>query len=1004
MIHGSNQSVHLYDASGKNGNHGAEGVRGGSYGQRGQDGQSGTRGDDGRRLEMTLGVRQNQVTVQANNHLDRYPLSDRNIIIAMRSRGGNGGRGGDGGAGARGYDGDDGNDASRLRFAGDGEDGGPGGHGGKGGTGGDGGDGGDVTLHVQPCDADLLMLTRIPDTQGGSKGDGGLGGRGGSGGDGGRGGSSASWTTTDAAGEKHSHWRSGGSDGRAGANGKNGVCGKAGVDGQPGSFTICMGNKKYSRPYDLQVVSCKLTEPNKNGIFEPQKLVSAFFTVRNNGGMDLPCAQGTRVILKNNCYLSFDPNSTIHLPRGLAAGSEYTPSGPLQFRIYDFSTSIGAPLNIKTSADFRAIVERVERHFPQVEQKTQPFVVQYPAQMEKIVGVTSISMPEEALMSVRLNNISNGNLGHASDANRIVTLKYRVLPNGETTDADVCFFSKEGDQCLGASGLTKVVAHMPAHSSTTLSGSLKFADPNLAPYTRVKIGVSLELGTLTDPGNENTVKTVQRREFEVQLSDLYRYNPDADFLLVTNANTQKREMDNWRSLADSLGLKFSSWNCSMYNGISFYRDQPVPEKDRGEPVAGPSAEQLCSDKHITQLSPLGEHFTDKTVVFLNYPAPDQKTSTDTLPSLELFHCAQAPYNLKFYTIGKAVGNKDQFFPDQLTVDHVRPIPLIERYFLCKRASKDRLRREAERHARRLHNEHPDKLFTVVYNYENQRLPGRHWGRKQHHVGDLKICLAPTENMFIHHPLIPGRDNQINSVISTDNIFGLFKSLPMAKKLSLVNNMIRQYSEEHRTILKQVILSDLVDEHDVFSRDKWTGSLGKRRLKEHLITLRQVVNTNYESLHAQLFIMETLQEFRAFASRMPRTRDLFVSRRQRILATATKEIIDQCLSRYYEDKKVWQAGYRAKKEYFKSIPRDELWRQYQQQGITRPPLYELNGANQVVDEARLTHTYNNPHPSTVVEQGHIYKSQKARREALERLEATGKALPDPEPLPGASGSV
>ena len=992
MIHGPNHSVRLYNASGKNGNHGTQGGRGGVYGQRGQDGQSGTRGDNGRRLEMTLGVRQNHVTVQTDKRLDRYPLSDRNIIIAMQSRGGNGGHGGDGGAGAKGYKGKDGNDASRFRFAGDGEDGGPGGHGGKGGAGGDGGNGGDVILNVQPCDADLLMLTRIADTQGGIKGNGGQGGLGGRGGRGGRGGSSASWTTTDAAGQEHSHSRSGGYNGRAGANGKNGDCGKAGVNGQPGSFTICMGEKKYSRPYDLQVVSCKLTEPNKNGIFEPQKRVSAYFTVRNNGGMDLPRAQVTRVILKTNRYLSFDLNSTIFLPRGLAAGREFTPSDPLQFRIHDFSTSIGEPLNIKTSADFRATVERVERHFPQVEQKVQPFVVQYPAQMEKIASVNSISIQEEALMSVRLNNISNGNLGHASDANRIVTLKYRVLPNGETTASDVCFFSKEGDQCLGASGLTKVVAHMPAHTSTTLSGSLKFADPDLAPYTRVKIGVSLELGALTEPDNANTVKTVQRREFEVQLSDLYRYNPHADFLLVTNANTQKREMDNWRSLAGDLGLKFSSWNCSMYNGISFYRDQPVP--DRGEPIAGPSAEQLCANKHMTQQTPLGGHFTDKTVVFLNYPAPDQKTSTDTLPSLELFHCAQAPYNLKFYTIGKAVGNRDQFFPDQLTVDHVRPIPLIERYFLCKRTSKDRLRRAAERHARRLHKEHPDKQFTVVYNYVNQRLPERHWGRKQHHVGDLKTCLAPNENMFIHHPLIPGRENQIDSVLSTDTVFGLFKSLSMAKKVSLVNNMIRQYSEEQKTILKKAILSDLVDEHDVFSRDKWTGSLGKKHLKEHLTTLRQVVDAHYESLHAQLFIVETLQEFRAFASRMPRTRDLFISRRQRILSSATKEKIDECLSRYYEDKKVWKPSYRVQKEYFKSIPRDQLWRQYQQQGITRPPLYELNGQNQVVDEARLTHTYNNPHPTTVVEQGHIYHSQKARWQALERLETTGKPLPEP----------
>ena len=53
---------------------------------------------------------------------------------------------------------------------------------------------------------------------------------------------------------------------------------------------------------------------------------------------------------------------------------------------------------------------------------------------------------------------------------------------------------------------------------------------------------------------------------------------------------------------------------------------------------------------------------------------------------------------------------------------------------------------------------------------------------------------------------------------------------------------------------------------------------------------------------------------------------------------------------------------------------------------------------------LQSIYDDPHPNTAVEQGHIYRSQEARLQAPERLEATGKALPDPEPVLGASGSV
>ena len=659
-------SVRVYNTDGEKGDDGADGCAGGFCGS--QDGAAAQSGKDGRTLSVTLSVIRNHVRVQANNCIDTFPLSDRAISIAMQSRGGDGGNGGKGSAGT------DGIDAAEDNNVGNGGNGGA--DGGNGGAGGNGGNGGKVIVNVHPDDAELLMLTSKPDVRGGKKGIGGRGAPGGIGGKVGAGAECAVQTSYSDTDEKTK--RPGGFDGYAGPNSKGGKNGADGIDGLPGSFTICMGKKTYTHPYDLKLTSCVLTVPNKNGIFEPEQLVSVHITLHNSGGMELP---RTRVTLADNNCLRFDPNSTIFLRRTPGANRSHTPAKPLQFRINDFPTAIDEPLNVKTHADFRATVDRVERHFKQVEDQVSPFVVQYPAQMEKVTGVTSISIDEEALMSVRLNNVSDGHLGLVSKARRIVTLKYRVLPNGETTASDICFYSKEGDQCPGASGLTKSVDRLPPHSNTAFSGSLKFANLNLRPYTRVKIGVSLELGALTAPGKEQSVKTVQRRDFEVQLSDLYQYNPQADFLLVTNANTLRKEIETWRSMAAMLGLNFSTWNCSMYNGISFYHKQPVPENSGEDSVAGPSADEPCVGKHTTRQCLLAEHFANKTAVFLNYPAPDEKTSTDTLPSYELFQCAQAPYNLKFYTVGKAVSDKVKLSPGQLAVENVRTIPLMEQYFL-----------------------------------------------------------------------------------------------------------------------------------------------------------------------------------------------------------------------------------------------------------------------------------------------------------------------------------
>ena len=984
-------SVRVYNTDGEKGDDGADGCAGFYCGT--HDGAAAQRGKDGRTLNVTLSVIRNHVRVQANNCLDTFPLSDRTISIAMHSRGGDGGNGGKGSAGSVGTDGID---ASEDNNVGNGGNGGA--DGGNGGAGGNGGNGGKVIVNVHPDDADLLMLTSKPDTRGGKKGIGGRGAPGGIGGKVGAGAECAVRTSYSDTDEKTKCPV--GFDDYAGPSGKCGNDGADGVDGLPGSFTICMGKKTYTHPYDLKLTSCVLTVPNKNGIFEPEQLVSAHITLHNNGGMELP---RTRVTLEDNNCLRFDPNTTIFLRRTPGAGQSHTPAKPLQFRINDFPTAIDEPLNVKTHADFHATVDRVERHFKQVEDQVSPFVVQYPAQMEKVTGVTSISIDEEALISVRLNNVSDGHLGLGSKARRIVTLKYRVLPNGETTASDVCFFSKEGDQCPGASGLTKSVDHLPPHSNTAFSGSLKFANLNLRPYTRVKIGVFLELGALTAPGNKQRVKTVQRRDFEVQLSDLYQYNPQADFLLVTNANTQRKEMEAWRSMAAMLGLNFSTWNCSMYNGISFYHKQPVPENSGEDSVAGPDEPRV--GKHTTGQCLLAEHFANKTAVFLNYPAPDEKTSTDTLPSHELFQCAQAPYNLKFYTVGKAVSDEVELSPDQLAVENVRTIPLIEQYFLFKNVSKHRLGRMAQKHGRRIDRERPDIQKTVVFRYENKKLPGRGLCKKRY-LGDAIICVAPADNMFIHRPMDPGKENQINTVFSQDNIFGLLKSLPTAKKLELVNTKSEDYNLMLRATLKKVILSDLADEHGVLSRDHQAGPMGKKQLKKRLTTLRQVISADYESHHAREFILETLQEFRAFASRMPGKCDLLLNRRRRNLFSVTKKMIDKCASRYPKNQQHWKSGYRAQKEFFKSIPREELWQRYNQEGIIRPELCVLSGRNQVleVDNNFLQRLNDNPHPNTVVEQGHIYRSQEARWEALERLEATGKALPDPEPLPGDSGSV
>lgn len=990
MAYTDKHPVHLYSTNGWPGDNGANGASSNHFGGDGCGGKNGQNGAHASALDVSLKVAGGNIQVRANQQTTLLPLSDRNIVIALQACGGDGGNGGKGGAGADGFDGEDGRDATRWSFATNGENGGPGGNGGRGGNGGNGGNGANITLRVDAGDADLLMIPNTPDTKAGKGGIGGRGGRGGSGGCGGRGGSGKIWFTGDGD-NRRMHAHPPGFSGHRGQDGNDGHKGQNGANGQPGSFRIEMGGRQFKDRYNLSVLSCSMKDDNGDGIFEPGEQVSVAITLENNGGMALPTAQDTRASIINNDYLRFDGTSTIFLPRGLDAGRRYTPANKLRFRIGErHDPVVGEPLEISTEVNFRATVGRVERHFPQVEAQIRPFKVQYPAQLQKVRQVTSISRDEEALLSVRMDNISSAALGINSDGKRVTTLNYRVLPEEVAKAPDVCFFSKEGENATGESGLTKPVTFLTPGTGTTHSGTLKFINPDLPSYSRVKVCASLQLGILAEPNNEQLAKTVQLREFDIQLADPYEQNRQADFLLITNGNTQLEEITNWHSLAVKLGLEFSIWNSSLYNGISFVRYNFPP--GTGHPLDLPactvSGQPCCSRDGQHSLI---EHFENKTAVFLNYHGPNGKTPLSTLPSMEL-----STNNLKCYIIDSAANNREQVFkieglnpdmfypePEHLQTQGARTRQIVDRYFLLPNAGKERLEKAANKLACKLSRKRPETSVYVVFDHKNEKLPNRHLGRKQRLVGTMKVCPAPNKRNLIHRRMHPDTGNQVDSVFSEANVFGLMKSLPMTRKIDLVNNFLSDYTPVHKDILQRAILSDLVDEHRLFSEAG--GGISENAMKQRLELLQKVVSSKYENEQAKSFIRDLLVEFRAFANRMATKKNMITKPRQRRLTSATKTIIDDFFRRLDFDKKTWRESYRGKKFDFKMFPKRVMWRIYLPQTINRLIQYDSKCRNEVLDMAKLQRVHNNPRPSTVIAQGHIYHSPQERYQALEQLE-------------------
>jgi len=90
-----------------------------------------------------------------------------------------------------------------------------------------------------------------------------------------------------------------------------------------------------------------------------------------------------------------------------------------------------------------------------------------------------------------------------------------------------------------SSGISSPVKILEPSDSAYISGSFSFSNHSIPPYTRVKIMSSLNLGHVQNP---HSPSPIQKRVYEVQLAELYIWNPKARVLLVVNNRTNLNEV------------------------------------------------------------------------------------------------------------------------------------------------------------------------------------------------------------------------------------------------------------------------------------------------------------------------------------------------------------------------------------------------------------------------------------------------------------------------------
>ncbi len=851
----------------------------------GIDGKDGGDGDDAKDIRITLSVIDKMLQI-SGTHWHQTPLGNPMTKFILKANGGNGGDGGAGGVGFHGRDGYSGSDATKYTQGGDGGDGEPGGDGGVGGNGGNGGDGGEVVVRVLKGDEDLLLTAPEAQTNRGVAGERGKGGSGGNGGKGGWGGNSYTWQTEsewiDEFDHRHietqSHTQPGGSRGRSAVDGRNGRDGVSGRNGKNGSYTIQVVEGSTVKSYQgIYKISMEKFDPirSSDGIIEPgERLYVHDIVIANNGMMPSPQQQPPCINVKNNLWIQ--PQDPLEVRQSIPANHTLTMAQPLSFYVKE---NFNAPTKGKTFktegiVQFSGYFERVNKPFNIVPDASK-ITIRYPVQISLIANATSITKDEEAPFAIKVKNISSKPIG--IQVKRVLGLDLQV--KGGIPEADVSFTNYDGENSYSLSTLLKRTVYLEGGEERIFSGTLKFTNPKTAVFTQAQLEISLILGKCNQP---LLPQTLHIRDFKVQLSEYYTYNPNSQFLLVSTCDTDLKTIQSWKLFATSLGTSIGVWDASLYAGISLTKKQE-------------------NGKNFLEM------LKGKTIIFLNAPfqVGVNKTirASEMLDKMELFR-AMKKSGISTYLIG------DQFnFTSALTplmdadIVNFKSVKAFLKYknqrskqeihyteITKKRLFKGKekqVMKEADAKLKRLQREFPKESYTVFYK------------AKKFNKWEITFHMRPIIEKVAHIAFCNHSINQFNEY----DIYNVFKLFPFEKKLNEISNMIK--NEQNRKLLRITILSDLVDEVAFFYESKWRGSFDKKKLDEGLTTLQRFMEEDFTVLcktkEGKKFLKEILLPYHYLAKKISCRKDKHLLprlKRRRMLSKLCLKKSQLLLDKYF----------------------------------------------------------------------------------------------------------
>ena len=373
------------------------------------------------------------------------------------------------------------------------------------------------------------------------------------------------------------------------------------------------------------------------------------------------------------------------------------------------------------------------------------------------------------------------------------------------------------------------ISLLPARGSADVEVVVKV--PSKAePYTKTQARISLEL---TPPDN-SAPYTIQTYDIPIQVSNAFRYDPEAKFLLVTNFETTGTEVDSWHHMISTrFGMKMDVWNVSVNGHLELLGGSSNAERQ--------SLFQLYKGKTIIMLGNSFPYFErgQRTAMDLIDPKDFVASASD---GTNLFISAldvnqNQPVHLtrllrtSSYSLNREFDTVQQLVKAIILERHEKTF--YNTVFVCfpkvRGNNATRCASKATRASRELLRHLPHLRFIVSWTSAEALDSGVTGAGRV----EIRPCIPFDRSKFIlTRPVPANRSDEMNE-------FALLLALPFATKLAI---LWKEFSED-RTTAKQgtprgvaeIVMLDLVTElaRLVHPTPPWPDTIQKAEVLSYL---------------------------------------------------------------------------------------------------------------------------------------------------------------------------